>query len=118
MPLIAAIIGANANIADNFYNPDSPMTDYNKGFLALMLKEIIPRAGNPEDVSNLILKIIQTEKPKGHYTIGKDARFILTAKKLGLQKLLEKMALKKLMSATKREKRRTEARKQKRKKNK
>jgi len=110
------IIGLNANVAENFYNPDSPMADYNRGFLRLMHKEIVPRAGKPKDVTNLILKIMQTEKPKAHYTIGKDANFILTAKKLGLQKLLEKMALKKLKKATRREKRRLQARKQKRKK--
>jgi len=59
---------------------------------------------------------MQTENPKQHYTIGRDASFILTAKKLGLQKMLEKIALKKLLTATRREKRRLQARKQKRKK--
>ncbi|MBW8016264.1 MAG: SDR family oxidoreductase [Planctomycetes bacterium] len=109
------IIGLNANVAENFYNPDSAMADYNRGFLRLMLKEIVPRAGAPEGVTKLILKIMQTKNPKTHYTIGKDAALILTAKKLGLQKLLEKTALKKLLTATRREKRRQEARKQKRK---
>jgi NAD(P)-dependent dehydrogenase (short-subunit alcohol dehydrogenase family) len=108
------IIGLNANVAENFYNPDSAMADYNRGFLRLMLNEIVPRAGKPEDVTNLILKIMQTENPKSHYTVGKDATFILTAKKLGFQKLLEKMAFKKLKAATRREKRRIETRKQKR----
>ena len=108
------IIGLNANVAENFYNPDSAMSDYNRGFLRLMHKEVIPRAGAPMDVTNLILKIMRTENPKTHYTIGKDAAFILTAKKLGLQKILEKTALKKLMTATRREKRRLQARKQKR----
>jgi NAD(P)-dependent dehydrogenase (short-subunit alcohol dehydrogenase family) len=108
------IICRNANLADNFYDSGSPMVDYNRGFLRLMLKEIIPRAGTVEDVINLIMKIMQTENPKAHYTIGKDAAFILTAKKLGLIDLLEKLAFKKLLKETRREKRRTEARKQKR----
>lgn len=112
------IIGLNANVAENFYNPDSAMADYNRGFLRLMLKEIVPRAGKPEDVTNLIMKIMRSENPKTHYTIGNDAKFILAAKKLGLQKLLEKMAFKKLLTATRREKRRLDARKQKRKKQK
>ena len=109
------IIRANANVAENFYNPESPMADYNRGFLRLMLKEIVPRAGEAEDVTKLILKIMQSEKPKPHYTIGKDARFILTAKRLGLQSMLEKMALRKLLKATRREKRRLESRKKKKK---
>jgi short-subunit dehydrogenase len=108
------IIGLNANVAENFYDPDSPMADYNRGFLRLMMKEIIPRAGIASDVTNLILKIMQTENPKPHYTIGKDAAFILAAKKLGLGNLLEKTAYKKLLKETRREKRKTEARKQKR----
>lgn len=108
------IIGLNANIAENFYNPDSAMADYNRGFLRLMLKEIIPRAGSAKDVTNLILKIMQSENPKAHYTIGKDAAFVLAAKKLGLLNLLEKTAYKKLLKETRREKRKTEARKQKR----
>jgi len=112
------IIGLNANVAENFYNPDSIMTDYNRGFLRLMHKEIVPRAGKPQDVTDLILKIMQTENPKQHYTIGKDANFILGAKKLGLLGLLQKKALSKLEKATRREKRRLENRRNKRKKNK
>ena len=111
------IIGLNANIAENFYDPDSPMADYNRGFLRLMMKEVIPRAGEVQDVANLILKIMQSENPKAHYTIGKDAAFILAAKKLGLLKLLQKTAFKKLLKETRREKRRLDARKQKREKN-
>lgn len=109
------IIGLNANITENFYDPTSPLADYNRGFLRLMLKEIVPRAGSAHDVTNLIVKIMQTENPKAHYTIGKDAAFILTAKKLGLLNLFEKKAYQKLLKETKREKRKTEARKQKRK---
>lgn len=110
------IIRSNANQAENFYNPHSPMCGYNRGFLRLMMNEIIPKAGQPEDVTKLIIKIMQTENPKGQYTIGRDARFILTVKRLGLLPLLEKMAYRKLMSATRRENRRTQARKKKNKK--
>lgn len=91
------------------------MADYNRGFLRLMMKEIIPRAGQAEDVTKLVMKIIQTPNPKGHYVIGKDARFTLTAKKLGLLGLLEKAAIKKLNNATRREKRRLEQKRNKRK---
>lgn len=112
------IIGLNANVAESFYDSSSPMADYNRGFLRLMLKEVIPRAGAAQDVTNLITKIMQTENPKAHYTIGKDAAFILTAKKLGLLNLLEKKGYQKLLKETRREKRKTEARKQNRKKKK
>lgn len=111
------IIGLNANVAEDFYNPESAFSDYNRGFLRLMHKEIVPRAGKADDVTRLILKVMQTENPKAHYTIGRDAAFILTAKKLGLLGLLEKKAFSKLEKATRREKRKLEARKMKRKKN-
>lgn len=110
------IIRANANVSENFYNPDSPMFEYNRGFLRLMRDEIIPRAGESAKVVDTILKIMETPNPRPSYTIGKDARFVLTAYRLGLGKLLRKEVLKKLTRAVRRENRRTESRKAKRKK--
>ncbi len=110
------IIRANANVSENFYNPDSPMFEYNRGFLRLMRDEIIPRAGESAEVVDLILKIMENPNPKPSYTIGKDARFALTAYWLGLGKLLRKEVLKKLKRAVRRENRRAESRKAKRKK--
>lgn len=111
------MIGANANVAENLYDPDSPMYDYSRGFLNLMLQKIIPAAGDPQVVVDTILKIMQADNPKPHYVLGKDARFMTVAKWLGLLPLLEKEAYKRLVSATRQEKRRSESRQKKRKKN-
>lgn len=110
------IIRVNANVSANFYNPDSPMFQYNRGFLRLMRDEIIPRAGEAQDVVKTIMKIMAADKPKAHYVIGKDARFATTMQWLGLTGALEKKIHNKLLAATRRENRRAEARKAKRKK--
>ncbi|MHC4906014.1 MAG: SDR family oxidoreductase [Planctomycetota bacterium] len=83
------IIGANANQSENFYDRRSPMFEWNRGFLRTMFDEIIPRAGDPKDVADLILKFMTLEKPKPHYVIGKDARFATTLQWLGLGPWLE-----------------------------
>jgi NAD(P)-dependent dehydrogenase (short-subunit alcohol dehydrogenase family) len=115
------IIRANANVSDSFYDKKSPFFDYNRGFLKLMLDEVVPRAGEIPVVVDKIIEAMEVEKPKLHYVIGKEARIITIAKWLGLLGLLEKHAYKKLKTSTRREKRRAEnrraARKAKRSKN-
>jgi hypothetical protein len=91
------------------------MFQYNRGFLRLMRDEIIPRAGEAEDVVRKIVEIMDSENPKAHYVIGKDARFATITKWLGLTGLLEGKIYRKLMSATRRENRREEAKKARRK---
>lgn len=112
------IIRANANVSENFYDSSSEMFDYNRGFLRLMLDEIIPRAGEIPAVVNKIIEAMQAENPKLHYVIGKEAKLVTIAKWLGLLPILEKKAYRKLKTATRREKRRDEnkrkARKEKR----
>ncbi|MBW8035087.1 MAG: SDR family oxidoreductase [Planctomycetes bacterium] len=108
------MIGANANVAENLYDPASPMYDYSRGFLYLMLKRIIPNAGDPQVVVDKIIDIMETPNPKLHYVLGKDARLITIAKRLGLLRLLEKEAYKKLLIATQREKKRAQSRRKKR----
>ncbi len=110
------IIRANANVSENFYDQDSPMLQYNRGFLRLMRDEIIPRAGEAQDVVKTIMEIMAADKPKAHYVIGKDARLATTMQWLGLTGSLEKKIHNKLLAATRRENRRAEARKAKRKK--
>ena len=110
------IIRANANVSENFYDQDSPMLQYNRGFLRLMRDEIIPRAGEAQDVVKVIMKIMAADKPKAHYVIGKDARLATTMQWLGASGALEKKIHTKLLDATRRESRRTEDRKAKRKK--
>lgn len=92
------------------------MLQYNRGFLRLMRDEIIPRAGEAQDVVKVVMKIMAADKPKAHYVIGKDARFATTLQWLGLTGVLENKIHNKLLAATRRENRRTEARKAKRKK--
>ena len=90
------IIGVNANQSENFYNRKSPMFEWNRGFLRTMFDEIIPRAGDPQDVADLILKVMALETPKPHYVIGKDARFATTLQWLGLGPWLEKKVVRKI----------------------
>lgn len=97
------IIRTNANQSENFYDQNSPMFQYNRGFLQLMFKEIIPRAGKASDVAEKIITIMTDDNPKNHYLIGKDARFATTLKWLGLLPWLENKAYKKLKQATRRE---------------
>ena len=110
------IIRANANLADNFYNRLSPMFQYNRGFLRLMMKKVIPRAADPSAVAKKIVQIMQTENPKNHYIIGKDAKIASALHRLGLMPILESQIYKKLLKATERENQREKQKKQKRKK--
>ncbi len=97
------IIGKNAYLSENFYNRNSPMFELNRGFLRLMIKEIIPRAGDPQIVADKIVKIMQTARPENHYIIGRDAWFAVICQWLGLSSLLEKTAYNKLLRNTQRE---------------
>lgn len=108
------IIRSNANVSENFYDPDSPMVDYNKGFLRLMFEEILPRAGDPRIVVDKILAIMAAANPKEHYVIGKDAKFATTARWLGLERMLEGKIREKLRKATARQKKRDDRKRAKR----
>lgn len=100
------MIGNNAYLTENFYDRNSPMFELNKGFLRLMMKEVFPRAGNPQIVADLIVKIMQSSRPKNHYIIGKDAWIAVICQQLGLLGLLEKGAYSKLLRSTERERKR------------
>lgn len=100
------VIRNNANLSENFYDKESPMFEWNRGFLQLMFKEIIPRADDPQKVADKIVKIMQTTRPKKHYLIGKDAILATTIQWLGLGGLLEWLVYKKLRNNAKRHKKR------------
>lgn len=100
------IIRANANACENFYDRYSEMFEWNRGFLRVMMDEIIPRAGDPEVVADKIIKIMQTKNPRLHYVIGKDARFATVLKWMGLNWWLEKQVFHKLKKAKRLENRR------------
>ena len=102
------IIRANANLTENFYDKKSPTFEYNRGFLKLMLDEIVPRAADADRVARKIVGIMQAEKRKPHYIIGKDAKLLTTAKWLGLNPVVEKMMYKYLIKSTRRENKRAE----------
>ncbi|MCI0499493.1 MAG: SDR family oxidoreductase [Planctomycetales bacterium] len=108
------IIGANANQSDNFYNRQSPMFTWNRGFLRVMFEEILPRAGHPQDVADLILNLMTAKKPKPHYIIGKDARFAATLQWLGFGPWLERKVVRKIRRATRLENKREEEKKSRR----
>jgi NAD(P)-dependent dehydrogenase (short-subunit alcohol dehydrogenase family) len=112
------IIRANANLADNFYDRQSPMFQYNRGFLRLMMKKVIPRAAEPSTVATKIVQIMKTPNPKNHYIIGKDAHIASVLHRLGLMRPLENQIYKKLLTATERENLREQQKKQKDKKSK
>jgi len=109
------IIGANANQSENFYNRQSAMFEWNRGFLRTMFDEIIPRAGAAQEVANLILKVMTADKPKPHYVIGKDARFATTLQWLGLGPWLEHQVVRKIRKARRLENKREAEKKARRK---
>lgn len=97
------VIGNNARLTENFYDRNSPMCELNRGFLKLMMKEVIPKAGDPKVVAKKIVKIMKTSKPKNHYIIGKDAWFAVICQWLGLGRLIENGIYKRLLRNAKRE---------------
>jgi NAD(P)-dependent dehydrogenase (short-subunit alcohol dehydrogenase family) len=112
------IIRANANITDNFYDKESAMFEYNRGFLRLMMDEVVPRAAEADAVPAKIIEIMQAKKPKAHYVIGKDAKSMALARWLGLASLVDSIIYKKFTNAVRRENRRAQAKKEARKKQK
>ena len=105
------IIGNNAYLSENFYNRESPMFDLNRGFLRLMMKEVRPRAGDPAVVAKKIVEIMQSQSPRKHYIIGKDAALTTLACRLGLGGVLEKLAYDKLLRQRERAKSRKKRKK-------
>lgn len=105
------VIRNNANLSENFYDKNSPMFDWNRGFLQLMFKEVIPRAANPKRVADKIVKIMRTARPRKHYIIGTDAMLATTAKWLGLGGLVEDIVYKKLKIEAKRKRKRDKKKK-------
>ncbi len=106
------IIRTNANLTENFYDSQSPTFEYNRGFLRLMLDEIVPRAAEAEVVAKKIVEIMGTEKPKAHYVVGKDAKLLTIAKWLGLTSFVENWIYGKLVRATRRETKRAQVKKE------
>lgn len=106
------IIRTNANLTENFYDKQSLTFEYNRGFLKLMLDEVVPRAADADRVAKKIVEIMQAEKRKPHYVIGKDAKLLTIAKWLGLTCYVENYIYKYLIKATQRENRRAEAKKE------
>lgn len=108
------ILRANVNLTENFYNPDSPMLQYNRGFLRLMRDVIIPHAGQAECVVRTIMRVMEKRNPRPHYLVGRDAHLAIAARWLGLIGVAEKEVLHKLAVAARRENRRAEAKQSKR----
>ena len=100
------VIRNNANLSENFYDKKSPMFDWNRGFLQLMFKEVIPRAAGAKRVADKIVKIMQSTRPRKHYIIGTDAMLTTTAQWLGLGGLVEDIVYKKLKTKANQKKKR------------
>ena len=109
------IIRVNANQSENFYNRQSPMFQWNRGFLKAFLDEIVPRAGEPQEVVETILMLLASEKPKSHYVIGKDAKFATILQWLGMGGWLEKKVYRKIRLGRRLENKREAAKKARRK---
>ena len=109
------IIRLNANQSENFYNRQSPLFQWNRGFLKAFLDEIIPRAGEPQAVVETVLMLLAAENPKSHYVIGKDAKFATTLQWLGLGGWLEKRIARKISTARRLENKREAEKKARRK---
>lgn len=109
------IIGANANQAEHFYDQSNPMFEWNRGFLKAMFEEILPIAGDPKKVADLLVRLLQCEKTKAHYIIGKDAVFAMVCKHLGLSSWLEKQIIRKIRKYRRLENKREQEKKNRRK---
>lgn len=109
------IIRVNANQSKNFYDRRSPMFEWNRGFLKAFLGEIVPRAGEPQPVVDKVLTLLASEKPKPHYVIGKDAKFAMILRWLGLGNWLEKQVYRKIRQARRLENKREAEKKARRK---
>ncbi|MHC5136467.1 MAG: SDR family oxidoreductase [Planctomycetota bacterium] len=109
------IIRVNANQSANFYDRRSPMFQWNRGFLKAFLDEIVPRAGEPQPVVDKVLTLLASEKPKPHYVIGKDAKFAMILRWLGLGRWLEKQVYRKIRQARRLENKREAEKKARRK---
>ena len=109
------IIRVNANQSENFYDRKSPMFEWNRGFLKAFLDEIIPRAGDPQPVVKTLLMLLDSEKPKSHYVIGKDAKFSTILQWLGLGDWLENKVYRKIRRARRLENKREAEKKARRK---
>ena len=109
------IIRVNANQSENFYNRQSPMFQWNRGFLKAFLDEIVPRANEPKAVIETVLMLLACEKPKSHYVIGKDAKFATMLQWLGLGGWLEKRIARKISTARRLENKREDEKKARRK---
>ena len=112
------IIRVNANQSENFYDRRSPMFQWNRGFLKAFLDEIVPRAGEPQPVVDKVQALLASEKPKPHYVIGKDAKFAMILRWLGLGSWLEKQVYRKIRQARRLENKREAEKKARRKKKK
>jgi len=100
------IIRANANLSERFYDRDSPFFEWNRGFLRLMMDRVIPKAASPETVADRIVRIMQDDRPRPHYVLGRDARWACRLQWLGLGGWLEGKVYEKLTDAVRRENRR------------
>ena len=109
------IIRVNANQSANFYDRRSPMFQWNRGFLKAFLDEIVPRAGEPQPVVDKVLTLLASENPKSHYVIGKDAKFAMILRWLGLGSWLEKQVYRKIRQARRLENKREAEKKARRK---
>ncbi|MHC5083454.1 MAG: SDR family oxidoreductase [Planctomycetota bacterium] len=109
------IIGMNANQSENFYDRKSPMYEWNRGFLRVMMDVIIPNAGECKDVVDVMMKAIMADKPKAHYVVGKDAKIATILNWLGLGRWLEKKVLRKIRKGRRRENKREAQKKARRK---
>lgn len=111
------IIGLNGRLSDNFYDRTSPFFEWNRGMLRVMFDYVLPRAGEPQEVANVIVAAMCHEKPRGHYVIGKEAKLAMLGQWLGLMPWLQHRAVKLIRKARRIENKR-EAEKKNRKKQK
>ena len=100
------VIRNNAKLSENFYDKESPMFEWNRAFLQLMFKEVVPRVDDPRKVADKIVKIMQMSRPKEHYLIGKDAILATMIQWFKLGGLLQWFVYGKLRNNTKRHKKR------------
>jgi NAD(P)-dependent dehydrogenase (short-subunit alcohol dehydrogenase family) len=100
------IIGLNGRLSENFYDRSDPMFEWNRGMLRVMFDYVLPRAGEPQEVADVILAAMCCETPKAHYVVGKEARLAMLGQWLGLMPWLRYRAVKLIRKARRMENKR------------
>ena len=67
--------------------------------LRVMFNYVLPRAGEPQEVANVIVAAMCHETPRAHYVVGREAKLAMLGQRLGLLPWLQYRAVKLIRKA-------------------